>query len=169
MKLKTLVSAAAAALALSFAGGALAVTQNAGTLTAANSSTVFTTDGSFADEVQFFLSAPGTLSLSVSDLDLPDNVGTILSNTTISFDLWDNIHPGGITNFLSGTDGPVYTIALGAGQYHIDLFGQSTGTNGGLYAVGLSVSAVPEPESYAMMLAGLGAMGFLARRRKTQQ
>lgn len=29
-----------------------------------------------------------------------------------------------------------------------------------------SVSAIPEPESYAMLLAGLGLMGFLARRRK---
>jgi hypothetical protein len=28
------------------------------------------------------------------------------------------------------------------------------------------VSAVPEPESYAMMLAGLGLMGFVARRKK---
>ena len=28
-----------------------------------------------------------------------------------------------------------------------------------------SVTAVPEPESYAMMLAGLGLMGFVARRR----
>lgn len=29
-----------------------------------------------------------------------------------------------------------------------------------------SVSAVPEPETYAMMLVGLGAVGFVARRRK---
>ena len=29
-----------------------------------------------------------------------------------------------------------------------------------------SLSAVPEPETYAMMLAGLGLLGFAARRRK---
>jgi hypothetical protein len=34
------------------------------------------------------------------------------------------------------------------------------GDNGGC------VSAIPEPETYAMMLAGLGLMGFVARRRK---
>jgi hypothetical protein len=32
--------------------------------------------------------------------------------------------------------------------------------------VGVSVSPIPEPETYALMLAGLGAMGFVARRRK---
>ena len=32
-----------------------------------------------------------------------------------------------------------------------------------------SVSAVPEPETYAMMLAGLGLIGAIARRRKAKQ
>ena len=32
--------------------------------------------------------------------------------------------------------------------------------------VGLKVAAIPEPETYALMLAGLGAMGFLHRRRR---
>jgi PEP-CTERM motif len=31
-----------------------------------------------------------------------------------------------------------------------------------------TVTAVPEPETYAMMLAGLGAIGFMSRRRKSK-
>ncbi|MEO8443102.1 MAG: ice-binding family protein [Betaproteobacteria bacterium] len=38
----------------------------------------------------------------------------------------------------------------------------SNGLNGDLSPVG----AIPEPETYAMLLAGLGLMGFVARRRK---
>jgi hypothetical protein len=39
---------------------------------------------------------------------------------------------------------------------------------GGVWRLNISaVAAVPEPESYAMFLAGLGLMGFIARRRNT--
>ncbi|MDP2824864.1 MAG: FxDxF family PEP-CTERM protein [Sulfuritalea sp.] len=34
--------------------------------------------------------------------------------------------------------------------------------------VGTAVTAVPEPETYAMMLAGLGLLGFMARRKSQQ-
>ncbi len=38
--------------------------------------------------------------------------------------------------------------------------------NGNYNAANWHVAAVPEPETYAMMLAGLGLMGVVARRRK---
>ncbi|MBK7422525.1 MAG: PEP-CTERM sorting domain-containing protein [Propionivibrio sp.] len=31
----------------------------------------------------------------------------------------------------------------------------------------LSILQIPEPESYAMMIAGLGLLGFMARRKKS--
>ncbi len=43
------------------------------------------------------------------------------------------------------------------------------GDNLGALLDNVSVSAVPEPQTYAMLLAGLGLMGFMARRRKQQQ
>jgi hypothetical protein len=32
--------------------------------------------------------------------------------------------------------------------------------------IGVNIAPIPEPETYAMLLAGLGLMGFVARRRK---
>ena len=36
-------------------------------------------------------------------------------------------------------------------------------------SVAYEVSPIPEPETYALMLAGLGVVGFMARRRKADQ
>lgn len=45
-------------------------------------------------------------------------------------------------------------------------FTKSNRSFGALINVGSAVSPVPEPESYAMFLAGLGILGAIARRRK---
>lgn len=56
---------------------------------------------------------------------------------------------------------------LAAGDYAVTLGGLgNTVLDAGLAT--LSATAIPEPETYAMMLAGLGAMSFIARRRKSK-
>jgi hypothetical protein len=48
-----------------------------------------------------------------------------------------------------------------------DILGGTTGLTGAVDASDrLPPTSVPEPETYAMLLAGLGLMGFVARRRK---
>ena len=46
------------------------------------------------------------------------------------------------------------------------IFQNAGGDNVGALLDNVSVSAVPEPDTYAMLLVGLGLLGFTARRRK---
>lgn len=51
------------------------------------------------------------------------------------------------------------------GPAYINVTGLTAGAEGGIYAGAIGVSPVPEPESFAMLLAGLGLMGAVVRRR----
>lgn len=56
------------------------------------------------------------------------------------------------------------TFAVGTG-YSFVLTGNATGTLGGSYGGVLQAVPVPEADTYALILAGLGLVGFMARRR----
>jgi hypothetical protein len=64
------------------------------------------------------------------------------------------------------SDGSVYSLdfsSLTAGLYRVDVTGTS---NSKVYVEYQAAAAVPEPESLALLLAGMGVVGFSLSRRK---
>lgn len=83
---------------------------------------------------------------------------------------------GTFTTFASGSSGgfsnvwTTYSLTFTASGSDTLLFA-AVPASGGPVSIGLdniTVTAVPEPSAYAMALAGLGALGFMARRRKSR-
>lgn len=113
--------------------------------------------------------------LAVSFAGTRDLVAGINATSTksISFTSFDLVASDLTTVLASGTFGNFGPrLALGgltslnnAGEYFIHIAGAATGaaTYNGTASL---VSPVPEPETYGMLLAGLGMIGFVARRRK---
>ena len=117
------------------------------------------------------------------DFSLPaDTVGqggaTAITSITTSgigvmftgFDLWESTAGLISTNLFSLPSSAATLSFVGGyipGSYHLNVAGfrflPSAGYGG---TVSTIPAPVPEPETYAMLLAGLGLVGFTARRRK---
>jgi hypothetical protein len=112
-----------------------------------------------------FLSGVGaTFALGANPGSLPG--GNQLNpdfDTDFAFDS-DGLAGGGI----SGGESASFTIAGMADDVFSGIAGIHVRSLAGGQSEGLvtTVPAIPEPSTYALMLAGLGAVGFMARRRR---
>jgi hypothetical protein len=72
-------------------------------------------------------------------------------------------------NGVVNTGSDLLSVSLGATQSSDKMYllvsGLTTGSAGGLYSGAISVTPVPEPEVWAMMLVGAGLVGFRLRNR----
>ena len=124
----------------------------------------------------------GTLDFSGDGFDINFGRGTSFNpaafNGFVISDLYDSMNS--FTSFsLVSNSGVAGTPVLNFDADHLSVNWQGFGFGGGilhftttsllpdLATADSATSPVPEPDSYAMFMAGLGLMGFMALRRKS--
>jgi PEP-CTERM motif len=120
--------------------------------------------GLISDKYSFSLaSTSGILGVAVS------NDGGPLNLTGGTVELFKVGSSAAIGSFSFDSTAVNYSFgALTAGDYFYTVTAAvATGAIAGSYALTSQLAPVPEPETYALMLAGLAAVGFVARRRKS--
>jgi hypothetical protein len=123
---------------------------------------------SFRDLIDFSLSSSVTDAVTST---IRIDGATILNFSSLGAALYQQTAPGTYTllqTFSSLTQAaPLATATLSSpsgASYRWIVEGATSGLGGGAYAA--TVSAVPEPQSLALMLAGLGLVVWVARRQR---
>ena len=172
--MKTKIAMVALAwLAIGGAASANDITFNAGVLPvspAAPYGHVFIHDAAaFTDTIDFILST-GSLSTSLNALNVKLQMLDVFNIDGLSYSVWGGTAAASTTWYGTFPGNNVsYDIGLSMpGAYHLVVAGTADGSSGGAYGVAL-VSGVPEPETFAMMLAGFGVLGVVARRKKSEK
>lgn len=126
------------------------------------------TGPSFADKLYF--TAPAG-AVSVTGLVMPVNIDPFWNISGISIELFSK---GGATPVASrvtpaalgaqGVSSKLEDIGvIGGSEYYFQVTGNAAPA--GFYTFA-AIAAIPEPETFALMLGGLGLVGFVASRRR---
>jgi hypothetical protein len=120
--------------------------------------------------------ATGVLSIAVSkDIDVQN--GRRGGTVYLYFENTVDVLVGSY-EFDGGTAGITHAFDLQPGDYYYRIVSSGPGASGGAYTLSSSLSAetalveagpvqdLPEPQSHALVLAGLAALGWFAKRRK---
>lgn len=121
-------------------------------------------NGTFSDTIDFTISSLSTVSTGVGVLnftmDYPDTSTPFMDISSFNLTLYNS------KGVELGSGADITLNKLGAGSYYAVMSGIADGPAGGEYGGGISVSPVPESGSLAMLLTGLGLLGFVVSRRK---
>lgn len=138
---------------------------------------------------KFGFAVPKTFDSSTSVTSTFTQVGSKTKDLTITgFNLvrYDSVTNTVLATFFGSNGTPAATpsnphptdswsvtaTGLVAGSYYVQVIGKIVGTQGGSYGGDISVltaSAVPETETYGMMLGGLALLGVVARRKAAKK
>jgi len=177
-RVNKLLAAAAAATTMMAVAGAANATNYPITISVGGSGTqtggftgVVTPDqlvgGFFNDTASFTLTLPGNLDSQLSTI-LLGGIANV-SFTQVYLDVLDAAHTFQVTTQGDGTEKAVLSnpISVGVGAHTIFIKGTLAGDIGS-YGGTVNVAAVPEPATWAMMILGMGMVGFgLRMRRRT--
>lgn len=131
----------------------------------------------------FNAAEPGGDGVNITDVTLKFyNGDNVIAAIDGNFSLASTLTGTGSAGFVISVDAAQQTFLnstvfnqVGASGFRIALESTITGVGGGPESFSallptqiVPFSSAPEPETYAMMLAGLGLLGFAARRRKAK-
>ncbi len=122
-------------------------------------------DGVFADKFSFNLASSYRAESIVSSISSSAANGLALT----SFDLYSAT--GLVAHGVQQSTGVrdvwyIPTTNLTNGSYFLQVKGYVVSNTSGSFGGNVNVTPVPEPETYGLMLAGLGALGLVSARRK---